>query len=54
MNPLVIVELVLKIVLVAMEGQPADVREAIWRRHIDNLEKMDKFWNKLLHLDKEP
>lgn len=51
MNPLVIVELVLKIVLLAMEGQPADVREALWRRHLEHMEKMDAFWAKVFQLD---
>jgi len=49
MTPLTIVELILKIVLEAMQGQPPDVREAMWRRHMENLEKWDQFWEKLIH-----
>ena len=52
MNPLVIVELVLRIVLTAMEGQTPEQRAKIWDRHIENMEQMDTFFNKLLKLDK--
>lgn len=43
-------ELLLKIVLVAMEGQPQDVREALWRRHLEALEKADGLLERLAKL----
>jgi hypothetical protein len=45
--PLTILELLLKIVLVAMEGQTPAQREKMWEWHIETIE----WWRKALKID---
>lgn len=47
MNPLVILELALKIVLLAMEGQTPEQRAKMWDWYVTDVEK----FRKLLKLD---
>jgi hypothetical protein len=48
--PLTILELLLKIVLLAMEGQTPAQREKMWEWYIADL----SFWRALLKLDPSP
>lgn len=45
--PLTIIELILKIVLAAMEGQTPEQRKQMWDWHIADVAR----WRKLLKLD---
>lgn len=45
--PLTIIETILQIVLVAMEGQPPEIRAKLWERHMEFLEKSDAFWERV-------
>lgn len=45
--PLTIVELVLRIVLAAMEGQSPEQKKQMWDWYIEDV----KFWRRLLKLD---
>ena len=45
--PLSIIDTLLKIVLLAMEGQPPEVRADLWRRHMKFLEESDAFWERI-------
>ena len=47
--PLVILELLLKIVLLAMEGQPPEVRAEFWRLYLDDVKAF-----RALFVDHEP
>jgi hypothetical protein len=39
MNPLVIVELILKIVLTAMEGQSPETKKQLWEWYVEDIAK---------------
>lgn len=45
--PLAIIELLLKIALVAMEGQPPDVRVELWRMFLTDLKEFRVWWASL-------
>ena len=45
--PLTIIETILKIVLLAMEGQPPEIRAKLWERHMAFLEQGDAFWERV-------
>lgn len=42
-----IIELALKIVLLAMEGQPPEVRAELWRIHLEDVKAWRTFFDKL-------
>lgn len=46
MNPLAVIELALRIVILAMEGQTPAQREQMWNWYIEDV----KFWRALLKL----
>jgi len=45
-----IIELLLQIVLKAMEGQPPAVREQLWQWYVEDMKR----WRKLFRLDEDP
>lgn len=42
--PLTIIELVLKIVLAAIEGQPPEVRAEFWRMYLEDVKRWRAFF----------
>lgn len=50
MNPLTIVELVLRIILLAMEGQTPEQRAKMWDMYIRDVEA----WRKFLRIEDGP
>lgn len=47
--PLTVIELVLRLVIAAMEGQTPEQKRQMWDWYIKDVER----WRKLLHLDAE-
>ena len=45
--PLTIIELILKIVLVAIEGQPPDVKAELWRLYLEDVKAWRAFFANL-------
>lgn len=45
--PTAIIELILRIVLLAMEGQPPDVRADLWRMYVSDVKDWRAFFQKL-------
>jgi hypothetical protein len=43
--PTAIIELILKIVLSAMDSQPPEVRAEFWRMHLDDVKAWRALWS---------
>jgi hypothetical protein len=44
--PIAIIELILKIVLEAIQGQPPEVKAKLWMMYLEDVEKWRNFWAK--------
>jgi hypothetical protein len=47
MIPLAIIEKILDIVKIALEGQPPDVRAELWRMYLEDVKAWRAFWANL-------
>ena len=45
--PIVIVELLLKIILEIIQGQPPEVKQELWKMHLEDVKAWREFWSKL-------
>lgn len=52
--PLTIIELILKIVVLAMEGQPPEVRAELWKIYLEDVKAWRAFFQKLAPDERKP
>lgn len=45
--PLTIIELILRIILVAIEGQPPDVKAELWKLYLQDVKEWRAFFEKV-------
>lgn len=44
--PVVVIELLLKIILEAIQGQPPEVKAELWRMHLEDVKAWREFWGR--------